>query len=810
MAQPIDPNSQRSGSDRPAKPSVEAFYQRAVAAFKAQNYDQALALFRQLNRLPTGSPYYIKALMGRVRAHQHLGQVDQATLLCRQLLESSSPQASQWASRVLGQLSEKTAIAASPDPQPGTTAAGDDLSGFVPLGDAGKGAQHPLGSLPNPSGGTTLQRGPAAASNPPPVQDAPEAGLQSLFHYQQLNQQSSAALGHGQPPASTSFSHTTPAPPPGRIEGPPARLQPQPPLPKHPLGLWLGQGLTAIALVWAINWIFHFALRTLDHLLRWVRWPMQLSLPGAYQSYTAWVVTSLVLLALASPWLLDFALAFWYRQRPLSIRQLQTHSPGALRPLRQVCRQQGCQLPELRVIADPAPLCFSYGWLPRNTRLVISQGLLDQVSDQSLTTLYSYELARTVNGSLPVLSVVGLLLLLLHTGYRWLAQRADTLTQPLGRGILGSMASLLYGLFWLLRQTVLWLSRLCCRWGDRRAVSLTQHPDQIAEVLLQTTAAIAAHLQRHGTLHPLHSSLEILMPISSRQAITAGSFLGDSAGDRGAILSTLVALDGLSPYRHWLRANASHPPLGERLLWLNQQGALRGQANLIFAVRDSRSAAKVSLPLLLLQKGPLAGLIAGGSLAMALWFVGGTVNRLGWEHLSWLYQDKSVLAGGMWLGLGIGLLLRINTLFPEASTPSASTKPVDTVATLLQSSSALPVQGQPVSLRGKLHGLSGTGNWGCQELYLNDSSSCSVKLVNPFPLGSLQGLFQPHAHPFNWVGRMVTVTGWSRYGSGMLWVDINQVQLDQRHRFSTYGPAWATLISLASSLIGIMTIFGGG
>ena len=43
--------------------------------------------------------------------------------------------------------------------------------------------------------------------------------------------------------------------------------------------------------------------------MRWVRWPIQLSLPGAYQTYTVWVVGGLVLLALASPWLMDFALA---------------------------------------------------------------------------------------------------------------------------------------------------------------------------------------------------------------------------------------------------------------------------------------------------------------------------------------------------------------------------------------------------------------------------------------------------------------------------------------------------------------------
>ncbi|MBE9158825.1 hypothetical protein IQ265_18580 [Nodosilinea sp. LEGE 06152] len=847
MAQPTDSNSQASGSRHTGKLSVEAFYQQAIAAFKAQDYDQALARFQRLEQLPRTSPYYLKALMGRVRVHQRLGQNDQVERVCHQLLDSPSPQAKQWADQVLSQ-SKSAAIASAPsastpDAEPQTTAAGSDLSGFVPLENSKNLSQRPP-VAPQPPTPVPAKRSikpvqPATqdvddSTQPTPAQDqdAAEPEMRSLFHYQQLNQQTDAEGGDvPSKPAGASRSASSPplpvepaVPSPAAPSSKPqqARPQRQVPLPKRPLGLWLGQGLTAIALIWVTNWAFHFTLRTVDRLLRWVRWPVQLSLPEAYQTYTIWVVSGLVLLALASPWLMDLALATWYRQRPLSIRQLQTHSPGTLRLLRQVCRQQGWPMPELRLIADSAPLCFSYGWLPRYTRIVISQGLLEQMSDQTLTAFYSYELARMVNGSLPVLSAVGLPLLLLHSGYRWLAQRADALGQPLLRGLLGGGAGLLYGLFWLLRQAVLWLSRLCCRWDDRRAVALTQQPAQVIEVAVGSTTAIETYLQQHGTLHPLHTSLEVLMPVSGRQAITPGRLLAASEGVgpegpvsdyRATILSTLLAVDGLNPYRQWLRVNASHAPLGERLLWFHQQALLRGQPGLSLAPESFQQPAlgttKVSLPLLLLQKGPLAGLVAGGGLAMGLWFVGGVVNRLGWQRLSWLYQDPSILVGGLWLGLGLGLLLRINVLFPEPGNQPASQPPEETVSTLLLHSSSLPVQGQPVSLRGKLRGLTGSGNWGCQELYLDDSSGL-VKLVNPVPLGTVQGLLQPQTHPVNWVGRMVTVTGWSRYSGGMLWVDINQVKIDQRHSFSTYGPLWATLISLISSGIGILTIFRGG
>lgn len=842
MAQPIDPQSQASAPGDRSGASPKQVYQQAVTAFKAQSYDQALALFQRLEQLPPGSPYYLKAVMGQVRVHQRLKQVDQARLGCQVLIASSSSEARQWAQQVLSQLPDRTKAEAPSATQKTASPNRADLSGFVPL--AGTVSSQTLPPAPSKSAVKTSTPPPDPAElDQPKPEDAnldaaearePESTYQSLFHFQQLNRRSGVEPNNSDRPPDAPVDAAIPV---SRSSAEPAlypeatpsyQRRPQAPLPKYPLGLWLQQALTAIALLWVTNWAIHFALRTVDRLLRWVRWPVQLSLPGAYQNYTVWIVGGLVLLALASPWIMDFALAFWHGQKPLSIRQLQVHSPGTLRLLRQVCRQRGWQLPELRVIPDQAPLCFSYGWLARNTRIVVSQGLLDQGPDEAITALSGYELARMVNSSGLVLSTVGLLLLLLHTAYHRLAQVGDRLTQPILRNPLGVFSSIFYGLFWLLRQLVLWLSRSGCSWGDRRATVLTQHPNHLADGLLQLTEAIAADLERRGTLHPLLTSLEVLMPVSSRQAITPGSLLAkagrdgqnpdaadnlhsDSLTNRATIIANLVAVDSLNPYRQWLRVNAAHPPLGERLLDLSQQAILRQQPTAVALPLASPTSNSFSPPLLLLQKGPLAGLLMGGGIAMGLWFLGGVVNRLGWQRLSWLYQDPSVLLGGLWLGLGLGLLLRINALFPDLGSPppagQTSTAAPDTIADLLHSSSVLPVQGQPVTLRGQLRGSVGLENWGCQNLYLDDASGL-VKLVNPVPLGSLQGLFQHH--PRHWIGQAVTVSGWSRYGGGLLWVDIHHVQLDPRHRFQAYGPIWATLLSLAISLIGVWTIFRGG
>ncbi|MEO1069784.1 MAG: M48 family metalloprotease, partial [Cyanobacteria bacterium J06638_6] len=476
-----------------ATASVADRYQRAVAAFKAKDYLQALALFQTLSQQPSDSPYAVKALMGQVRVYQQLGQVEHASQLCQQLQKNPAAQARQWAERVMGQLTKKPKPNQPASTQP-TESTSPDLSGFVPLDGS-------LGSPRNLTAPTPHPKTVKPATNVPaqPTSERlaekkaePEETMshtRSLFHFQQLNEH---------PPENPPVEPPTADGPKAASSGSvsPVRPRPLPPLPRHSLTLWLGQGITAIAILWGINWMFHSLLRAADSLLRWPRWPIQLGIPGAYQTHTLGVVIAVVLLALASPWMMDRLLTWGYHQQSLSTRQLQAHSPGPVRLLRQVCRQQGWQLPELRLIPDPAPLCFSYGWLPRNTRIVVSQGLLDQAPEEVLTALYSYELARIVNHSLSILSAVGLPLLLLHSGYRWLARVGDRATQPLVRHSLGILASALYGLFWLLRQMMLWLSRLCCRWGDRRAVVLTQQPEHLAKGLLLLTRAIATDLRQ--------------------------------------------------------------------------------------------------------------------------------------------------------------------------------------------------------------------------------------------------------------------------------------------------------------------------
>jgi hypothetical protein len=393
-------------------------------------------------------------------------------------------------------------------------------------------------------------------------------------------------------------------------------------------------------------------------------------------------------------------------------------------------------------------------------------------------------------------------LLLLYTGYWRLALWGNSLDAKPARITVGLVANGLYGLFWLLRKLVLWLSRLRCAWGDRRAVALTQQPGQLQHSLLTLTANLADHVHKQQPLHPLPVCLDILMPLSTQAAISPGSFFPSVDA------LTVMAKDCLNPYRRWLLTNASHPPLAERLQQLDQQAFKHGQPTYLSPLSAEEPAPSFELSPLLLQKAPVVGLLAGGGLALGLWLVGGIVNRFNWQRLSWFYQDSSLLQGGLLLGLGLGLLVRINALYPDINPRLApATEPGES---LLNGRKILPVQGQPIRLEGKLVGAPGIANWFGQALYLETSEGI-VSLKAPSPLLGWRGVIQSPRHVVQWLGRRVNVLGWQRQGGGLMWLDIAKIcSSSQRDCFIDQGPLWATLVSLGLCLAGIWVILTGG
>ncbi|HEY9764654.1 MAG TPA: hypothetical protein V6D07_19155, partial [Trichocoleus sp.] len=195
----------------------------------------------------------------------------------------------------------------------------------------------------------------------------------------------------------------------------------------------------------------------------------------------------------------------------------------------------------------------------------------------------------------------------------------------------------------------------------------------------------------------------------------------------------------------------------------------------------------------------------GLAIAMVLWFLGGIVNAFDWWFLSWLYQDISILRASAFLGFGVGLLLRINRLFPDVSRSTLRANP--DLKGLLNRPLDLPIDSQPVELQGVLIGRSGIANWLCQDVILKTSSGL-IRLHILSSFGPFGNFFSTLAHPETWKGQAATVSGWARRGA-TVWVDVERCRIGGKVLALANHPLWTTLLSLAACLWGVRILFRG-
>lgn len=825
---------------------AKALLQQGLEAAKRKAYSEAIASFQTLQASTTPAPYRLQARVGLARTFWQMGEKQKALTLCQSLARHPNEQVKRWAEKMLAtaetdvstaQETTSFPAASSPVMEVNRTAPektershSQDLSGFTPLTPTTTDKQavpsapsSPTASV-TPTPKTHREATPTVESHPAELQtlassqatlpssDPEIIPATSLFHYQQLNGGFVEPIGpvvKASPapeiPLSTEESGLSsnvgePAQP---ISVKPS-FRPLPPL--NPIKLWSVGVLTALAVFWLVRWL---AERT-EGVINWVFQQIHRFIPAVPSfwfdhSFTIPIAVGLIGLILASPWLFDYGMRWLYGQKSLSIQQLKLQKPETLKTVRRFCQKQGWPLSAFRVLPSQAPLCFSYGWRPQNLRLVFSQGLLDQFEDVELATLSAYEMGHLKYWDVPLMSGLGALLLLIHQGYWQTAQWGDRQSLPVFRGGAAVLSSLLYGVFWLVRKAGLWFSRLRSEYCDRTAIELTQNPEAYSRSLLKLTQGLAAHIEEQGYTPPLLESLDLLTPLSHQLALSPGSCLSEDN------LAELTVWDRQNPYRHWLLANTPQSLLGNRLALLQRYGAsLDLEASIPqSASRRTRAAssttAQFSLLILFMQGAPIFGLLIGLAIAMVLWFLGGVVNAFDWWFLSWLYQDISILKASAFLGFGIGLLLRVNRLFPEIRTPLLRSDPA--LEDLLNQPKGLPIDSQPIQLQGVLIGRPGIANWLCQDVILKTSSGL-IKLHISSPFGPVGNFFSPLAHPENWKDQAATIRGWARRGA-TLWLDVERCQVSGRVLALSNHPLWTTLLSLAACLWGVKILFKG-
>ncbi|OUL33988.1 Zn-dependent protease with chaperone function [Nostoc sp. T09] len=731
-----------------------------LVALKQGNYQTAIAQLEPVASNQKNDNAGLQARVGLVMAYARSGQVSKAIALCQNLLESPNPQVQEWAERALEHLKKR---------QKRQNTSSNSATGFVAFENSNVDAAE--------SKQQAKQTVVKAASSTGTSSTIPAGGYQNPNLETPIGP--SSFIGSVNRPQAKSFNIYW------RHAGRAKVWQPLHKLNLIPLKL-LTAG-TFIALFWVMREMLRLAMSLTNQIL--VKLPYLKPLQFLYRDPTVVVFVVLAIAMALSPWLLDWLLKKFYGQQELSKDILNGYSREAIRVLQRSCQQRGWQFPKLRILPIAAPMALTYGNLARNARIVVSQGLLEQLADDEIAAIYAMQFGQIVNRDFVVMSLVLLVTMTVYMLYQHISKWGSKY-QGFWRWPAIILASLAYGVWGLLTGTALWLSKLRLYYSDRSASEITGNPNALIRALLKITIGVAADIAKQEQTSWHLESLNLLAPVSYQQSISLGSVAGHIP------FTSLLMWENFNPYRRWFTLNNSHPLIGDRiqrLCKIARHWHLEPELHL-----TSEQALRGNHQSFLLQIAPWLGIPLGFLFAGLIWLVWQLGFALKILNLKWIYEDWSFVTGCLLIGFSIGMVIRMNAFFPDIQPANVQTD--DRLPNLLANPSAIPIDSINVCLAGKLLGRQGVGNCLAQDLILQSNIGL-VKLHHIPWLGQ-------SINPQDWIGRQITVVGWFRRGATP-WIDIQSLQTQNGKTINSAHPIWSTVLAVAAQAWGAYIFLRG-
>ncbi|MEG4246682.1 zinc metalloprotease HtpX [Microcoleus sp. MON2_D6] len=830
------PNSNQSGSS--AKQSLEA----GLAALKARDYDRAIALLESVTQTAANQPSGIRAQMGLVGAYKATGNLKKAIALCSSLATSPNPQVKTWADRALKELTPP------PPPKPpenkpksaetlpetgfvafdaGTKSPKQSIGGDLPTADKKTGFL-PLEPIAAPVNAKSQPIYPPPPPPTPPIRPTSEGGHGGTAPTETApDTEISGENSSGSPtdipgvasPDITTYQLTW------RDTG--RAKSPRPLKPLKLLEFRIQAVASAIALFFLARFILQFLLTNTNSLLVqlyiFTRLPIFAPIQLFYRDPTPFVQMVFGLLLASSPWLIDSLLKLFCGIETLRGSVLSKHSKEASRVLRSYCTKQNMPVPVLKLLPLNVPVAFSYGGLPRFARIAVSRGLLEQLTDDEIATIFARELAHISHWDFAPMSLALLVIQIPYLIYwqvaHWQERLCDLMTIEFLRSAVKFVAAAIsatsYGIYKLLRWPMLWLSRRRVYFSDRTAAEITGNPNGLTRAVAKIAIGIADNIEQQKQTSFFLESFDLLLPVGVGQAVTLGS------AALHAPLEQILLWDVSNRERNWLTVNRAHPLLGERLKLLAlyaQFWQLETELDLVDAgVQEQPRKGKLSLfksivefkdSKLFLQGAPFFGIPMSLAIVGVLWLIGGIFSRTSIWQLDWLWGDRSIIWGCLPIGFSIGTLMRINYFFPDII-PRETASP--SLPEILSNPDSLPLDAEPVRLEGQLLGRSGMSNWLGQDLILQTATGLvRLHYVSRFGyIGSLWPfLFKETTRPSDLIGTSVVATGWLRRGATVA-IDLESLR-SQGGRVSDSGhPIWSAILAFAAAFWGAYIIIQG-
>lgn len=149
--------------------------------------------------------------------------------------------------------------------------------------------------------------------------------------------------------------------------------------------------------------------------------------------------------------------------------------------LSQLCTEKGLKLPRVAIIQSAMPNAFTFGHIPSDARIVVTDALLETLTPEEVNAVIAHEVGHIVHWDFVVITLASLVPLLLWELYAMLDDESPA----------ASIAA--YGAYWVSRYGVLSLSRTREYYADQFAAQVTNSPASLSTALLKIGYGMAQY-----------------------------------------------------------------------------------------------------------------------------------------------------------------------------------------------------------------------------------------------------------------------------------------------------------------------------
>jgi len=409
-----------------------------------------------------------------------------------------------------------------------------------------------------------------------------------------------------------------------------------------------------------------------------------------------------------------------------------------------LCAERGLKVPRIGVIASGTPNAFSFGRTPADSRVVVTQGLLDVLTVDEANAVLAHEVGHIEHWDFVVMTVAALAPLLLYQLYAFTRHISN----------LRALAYGAYVCYWIGQFTVLLLNRTREYFADHYAAEVTHAPDALSSALIKIAYGMVkadgeykealARKTVDGQMrreYRLSGSLGV-MGISNLHSGAALALSGTDPVSAAAVMRW----DLVNPWARFYQLNSTHPLTAFRVRALNEQSESSHQVPQ-FPLPLDRGVHWSTFPVEFLIWGlPLATiglLLFGRWIPEWLAFFGIAVTLP-----SYTYPMLLIVSGIGWV---IRVAYRYRGTMQDAS-----------VLSLLEDTGVSQMRPRAVRMKGEIVGRGVPGVFWSPDLILRDSTGIIFMLYRQsIPLARF--LFAiTEAESF--IGQTVEIEGWFRRG----------------------------------------------